>query len=142
MFENQIYIKNLYSVIILFLLFSCNNHPDGNIVNIEKKAVIEPDYSEVTIPLNIAPLNFIIKETGSSYYVKFSSASGTEIEISSPDGEIQIPEDKWHKMLQNNAGKKIKVDIYTKDKDCLLLHISEPTRLGMISYAVFCLKKK
>src|SRR5659263_742519 len=26
---------------------------------------------------------------------------------------------------------------------CLsLIHISEPTRLGMISYAVFCLKKK
>ncbi len=25
---------------------------------------------------------------------------------------------------------------------CCLLHISEPTRLGMISYAVFCLKKK
>src|SRR5665648_1252078 len=23
---------------------------------------------------------------------------------------------------------------------CLLIHISEPTRLGMISYAVFCLK--
>ena len=23
-----------------------------------------------------------------------------------------------------------------------LIHISEPTRLGMISYAVFCLKKK
>src|SRR5450756_2897528 len=28
-------------------------------------------------------------------------------------------------------------------KHCLsLIHISEPTRLGMISYAVFCLKKK
>src|SRR5450759_3335282 len=28
-------------------------------------------------------------------------------------------------------------------KDILsLIHISEPTRLGMISYAVFCLKKK
>src|SRR5450756_3035847 len=27
--------------------------------------------------------------------------------------------------------------------ECLsLIHISEPTRLGMISYAVFCLKKK
>src|SRR5450756_1644584 len=25
---------------------------------------------------------------------------------------------------------------------CSMLHISEPTRLGMISYAVFCLKKK
>ena len=29
-----------------------------------------------------------------------------------------------------------------KDKKLSLIHISEPTRLGMISYAVFCLKKK
>ena len=28
------------------------------------------------------------------------------------------------------------------DKGLSLIHISEPTRLGMISYAVFCLKKK
>ena len=27
-------------------------------------------------------------------------------------------------------------------QDLSLIHISEPTRLGMISYAVFCLKKK
>src|SRR5450756_2007381 len=27
-------------------------------------------------------------------------------------------------------------------QDISLIHISEPTRLGMISYAVFCLKKK
>src|SRR5450759_499578 len=27
-------------------------------------------------------------------------------------------------------------------RDLSLIHISEPTRLGMISYAVFCLKKK
>src|SRR5450756_1556674 len=29
-----------------------------------------------------------------------------------------------------------------KAKELSLIHISEPTRLGMISYAVFCLKKK
>src|SRR5450759_5739959 len=28
------------------------------------------------------------------------------------------------------------------DPNLSLIHISEPTRLGMISYAVFCLKKK
>ena len=28
------------------------------------------------------------------------------------------------------------------DETLSLIHISEPTRLGMISYAVFCLKKK
>ena len=31
-----------------------------------------------------------------------------------------------------------RMDIWTLS----LIHISEPTRLGMISYAVFCLKKK
>src|SRR5450756_2772762 len=29
-----------------------------------------------------------------------------------------------------------------KELELSLIHISEPTRLGMISYAVFCLKKK
>src|SRR5450756_1600159 len=35
--------------------------------------------------------------------------------------------------------------VFLCDGDALiisLIHISEPTRLGMISYAVFCLKKK
>ena len=31
---------------------------------------------------------------------------------------------------------------YSKTTELSLIHISEPTRLGMISYAVFCLKKK
>src|SRR5450756_2366911 len=31
---------------------------------------------------------------------------------------------------------------YSLDELLSLIHISEPTRLGMISYAVFCLKKK
>src|SRR5450756_2985299 len=30
----------------------------------------------------------------------------------------------------------------SRDPYLSLIHISEPTRLGMISYAVFCLKKK
>src|SRR5450759_5245734 len=32
--------------------------------------------------------------------------------------------------------------VITVEKPLSLIHISEPTRLGMISYAVFCLKKK
>jgi len=30
---------------------------------------IEPDYSDVVIPPNIAPLNFVIQEEGDSYFV-------------------------------------------------------------------------
>ena len=34
------------------------------------------------------------------------------------------------------------IPVGIKDNILSLIHISEPTRLGMISYAVFCLKKK
>src|SRR5450759_938119 len=37
------------------------------------------------------------------------------------------------------AGKKLEAE---PEANMSLIHISEPTRLGMISYAVFCLKKK
>src|SRR5659263_158169 len=39
----------------------------------------------------------------------------------------------WHKQKYPNQMLAISLS---------LIHISEPTRLGMISYAVFCLKKK
>ena len=37
---------------------------------------------------------------------------------------------------------KDKSEIKSLSQLLSLIHISEPTRLGMISYAVFCLKKK
>ena len=39
-----------------------------------------------------------------------------------------------------NLRRFYEVDTY--ETRLSLIHISEPTRLGMISYAVFCLKKK
>src|SRR5450756_1524343 len=48
----------------------------------------------------------------------------------------------WVFKLRKNA-KWSNGDPVTADDFILsLIHISEPTRLGMISYAVFCLKKK
>ena len=47
-----------------------------------RQANIDPDYSGTVIPPNIAPLNFIVKEPGTRYYVKISSKEGKKIEIS------------------------------------------------------------
>jgi len=113
----QLITKIFCAIFVFLFLFSCNSQPSGSIINFDKKAVLDPDYSDVTIPPNIAPLNFNIKEAGSSYYVKFSSPAGTEIEVNSNDGSIRIPEKKWKKLLKNSTGKDIKIDIYTQDKD-------------------------
>src|SRR5450756_1672670 len=44
-----------------------------------------------------------------------------------------------HNFYEKNGGGAI---IVARFVPLSLIHISEPTRLGMISYAVFCLKKK
>ena len=47
--------------------------------------------------------------------------------------------DPYSYLDRNGQFAGIDVELAT---DCLLLHISEPTRRTPISYAVFCLKKK
>ena len=43
---------------------------------------------------------------------------------------------------RNIRRTRIEKDMNQEGLSLSLIHISEPTRLGMISYAVFCLKKK
>jgi Tol biopolymer transport system component len=107
--------KHLFLISFVIFLYSCSSKPTGDITISEQVPKMEPDYSEVTIPPNIAPLNFMVKETGSAYFVKFSSAAGPEIEISSRSGKILIPEKSWRKLLQNNTGREFKVEVYSMD---------------------------
>ena len=114
----NIFFKNLlYSILLSFLLYSCSNKPNGDITISELSPHIEPDYSNITIPPNIAPLNFMIKENGKAYYIKFSTENRTEIELASGNGKIQISERKWKKMLQTNSGKNINIDIFSRDNE-------------------------
>lgn len=109
--------KPTYLVVLFFVLSGCGNKPDGNITISEQIPYLEPDYTDITIPPNIAPLNFIIKEKGTAYFVRYSSGSGTEIEIGSGNGIIQIPQRKWRKMLLKNRGRNITTDIFSRDND-------------------------
>jgi len=47
--------------------------------------------------------------------VKISSDNGSEIALKSVTGKIRIPRDRWRKMLLDNAGKNIRIDIYLKE---------------------------
>jgi len=107
--------KFLYCLFLLLFLNSCGSKPGKEYTTSDLAPKIEPDYSDVTIPPNIAPLNFIIKETGEAFYVKFSSGSGDEFEVMSGNGKVLIPAKKWAKILQNNTGKSYSADIYCKD---------------------------
>src|SRR5450756_3079860 len=66
----------------------------------------------------------------------------TEVDVVVPDRER--PDD----LGAHWSGSRVRyiklnrVEALREVDDLSLIHISEPTRLGMISYAVFCLKKK
>ncbi|MBN1516395.1 PD40 domain-containing protein [Candidatus Sumerlaeota bacterium] len=84
--------------------------------SIGRPAKIRPDYCDVVIPPNIAPLNFFIEESGVKYEVSISSTTGDPIEIHSRKPSIEIPLRRWKKLLAANRGEKLQVDIRVKDE--------------------------
>src|SRR5665648_1144069 len=63
--------------------------------------------------------------------------------ITNPYGfySISVPEGNYS-VTFSFIGYQTQAPLIKLNGDLSLIHISEPTRLGMISYAVFCLKKK
>lgn len=109
---------NRYFIIYLLslLLFASCRSGVGNYQDTGKAPEIFPDYSGIMIPPNIAPLNFKINETGTDYEARIYLEQGKPIIISSNDGVIQIPEGKWHDMLEMGKGKKLFIDVFVKVK--------------------------
>ena len=98
----------------ILLLSSCVSHPDVPSSSKEAKCLpaIYPDYCNVTIPCNIAPLNFMLPA---------DEFEAVVARISTPDGKqqtygsgvkVQIPEEEWHDMLQASKGKSLKVEVW------------------------------
>lgn len=82
-----------------------------------RSAVIQPDYSGIEIPPNIAPLNFFIKEAGDNYYVQIHSKEGKSIQIESETGSMQIQADEWKQLLAQNVGQELIFEIYVKGRN-------------------------
>jgi hypothetical protein len=77
---------------------------------------IDPDYTGIILPPNIAPLNFSIKETGKEFFVRIYADKGGEIKIVSKKSKIIIPLEKWRPLLNANCGGKLFFDIYVKNE--------------------------
>ncbi|HUT24528.1 MAG TPA: hypothetical protein VM492_09320 [Sumerlaeia bacterium] len=77
---------------------------------------IQPDYAGITLPPNIAPLNFVVREPGRRYYVKIRSLQGREIEIAGGKPQIRIPMKPWKDLLRANRGNPLFVDVCVQDE--------------------------
>ena len=72
---------------------------------------IDPDYCGVTIPPNIAPLDFRIQEPGLSFEIRIAGAAGTPVEIFSRKPQVVVPIKPWRALLEANRGQPITIQV-------------------------------
>jgi hypothetical protein len=108
--------KKCLIIIALILSFGCKKEIK-NFTTANKQASIFPDYCNVVIPPNIAPLNFIINEKGTNFLVDIYSKNGNKIQISQSSPKIEIPLLEWHKLIDQNKGNNLFIDIYVKNQN-------------------------
>ena len=132
----------LLAAAIVLLMPSCANHPD---VPSSAKAAhcqpsIFPDYCDVTVPCNIAPLNFMLPTSEFSECVaRFTMPDGQQQTYGS-GVKVQIPESEWHSMLNASKGKSLKVEVWGQQEgewlsfDPFEIHIAEQPIDEYLSY--------
>ncbi|MBO6248590.1 MAG: hypothetical protein J6N54_07260, partial [Bacteroidales bacterium] len=92
----------------LLSMISCARRP-ANAEPLSEDAPIFPDYKEVTIPVNIAPLNFSLLEKDKGILV-----AGDKV-FRSRRGVFRLSPRKWRKMLSKSGDNgSINLDIFVR----------------------------
>ncbi len=98
-------------IAIIILLGSCSGPPSKFAENGSMPPLF-PDYKEVVIPVNIAPLNFRLEDEPEKLFVIIEGQDGkTGIR---GKNKIRIPKKKWNKLLENNAGESLLVTVFSR----------------------------
>ena len=100
------------AVAVLLSLTGCAINPPQEFQQKEESPVIYPDYSGITLPHNIAPMNFQIEEDGEQFIAVASAPKGEQLIASGKTIQWNLKE--WHKLLDGNRGDTLSIDIYVQ----------------------------
>lgn len=106
--------KRIYiflSVIVSAVLVGCGGGVPGEFTVTEQVADIYPDYSDVTVPPNIAPLHFMIDEEAEAYATRISYSGGEWV---SSDRKVRPSVRDWRKMTEASRGGKLEVEVFVR----------------------------
>ena len=98
----------IYTVIVSLFLGSCSPKETN------QEFDIFPDYSDIVIPCNIAPLNFRV-EGANKITVTVKGSTG-EWTFKGKRGLVSFPIRKWHKMLEAEKGGEISVNVLSANR--------------------------
>ncbi len=114
--KKYIYIVLTIMIItMLWLVIGCNKTPyDKHIERITGVAPIYPDYRDVTIPKNIAPLNFLLRnEEARRVFVSVScEETHQSITANQRGNEVVFDINEWKELLASSAGHQMSIHVY------------------------------
>lgn len=96
-----------------FLLSSCEVKEIKEYTALKDPLKIFPDYTAITLPPNIAPMNFSIEEPGELFQVKIYAPKGNPILLKTSK-EVQIPMKKWKALLSQNVNDTLHIEVYVR----------------------------
>ena len=71
-------------------------------------------YHDCTIPPNIAPLDFQVKEEGSQICVRVGSESGRELIVANGGLGVVFAQQKWQALIDGSRGQSLSMDVYVR----------------------------
>ena len=125
--------------VLLFccLIAGCGVSIPESYIQKEELPAIYPDYADVTIPVNIAPLSFQLEQDAEDAVVRFSYDNN---EILCGGQKAQPDIDDWHELTAKAKGKDITVEVYAKNDGQwtrykpFAIHVSTDSIDSYISY--------
>ncbi len=91
-------------------LISCNQNPRVVKRNAES-VVIYPDYVNITLPCNIAPLNFMLREDSIRRVNVMLKGKSDSLKVSSRGNKATFPLNKWKGFISKCVGDTVSVQV-------------------------------
>ncbi|MDR0766045.1 MAG: hypothetical protein LBF09_03790 [Odoribacteraceae bacterium] len=99
-------------LLLALLAASCSVVPPRDAREVTLPVILSPDYTGITIPYNIAPLNFEILLDADDYItVARGDRSGS---VAVRGRVVRFPLKAWRRLLDENKGASILLEIYLK----------------------------
>lgn len=108
------YVLIVFASFLLICACKPNYSVPSSYTEADSVAPLYPDYTNITIPANIAPLNFqLLADDAKGVVVEFEGEKGGQIVTGGgKDCKVDIDSTEWRSLLEENRGKDIRVNVY------------------------------
>lgn len=118
----------LFGYCLLLCLINCKQLPPEAARPYSQTISLYPDYQDITIPYNIAPLNFRIETTAEDYKTFVTGKKGKPIFCKGQAIHINVKQ--WSDLLQANKSDSIHFEIYLKLNGEWYRYLSKPIQVA------------